>query len=60
MPARFQLSKHHVVAVVGIVTAVLLFLVVNSRVAINKVSTLRITWPGAKPLDPPLLDIPKT
>jgi len=37
---------------------VLLFWVVIGRVAANKVSTLRITWPGAKPLDPPLLDIP--
>ncbi|HKP51701.1 MAG TPA: ABC transporter permease [Chloroflexia bacterium] len=58
MPAKFQIGKQHILGVVGIITAVLLFWVVMGRVATNKVSTLRITWPGAKPLDPPLLDIP--
>ena len=56
--SRFRIGKQHILGAVGIVTAVLLFMVVSGKVAMNKVSTLRITWPGARPLDPPLLDIP--
>src|SRR5689334_18539625 len=47
-----------IVGVIGILLAIAFFVVVSGKIAWSKVSTLRITWPTAKPLDPSLLDIP--
>src|SRR5689334_1426925 len=58
MTGTFHFGRHRVIGLVGILIAAILFWLVSSRVALNKISTLRITWPGARPVDPPLLDIP--
>jgi len=58
MTGAFHFGRHRVIGLVGILIAAILFWLVSSRVALNKISTLRITWPGARPVDPPLLDIP--
>lgn len=50
-------TRYRIVALLGILFAVLLFWLVSSQVAIDEISTLRITYPGARPVDPPLLDI---
>lgn len=54
----FRFGKQQIVATLGVVVAALLFYLVSSRVAADGISTLRITWPGARPIDPPLIDIP--
>jgi general nucleoside transport system permease protein len=56
--SRVRLNRHRIVGLIGIVVSVLLFLLVSARVTIDKFSTLRVTWPGARPVDPPLVDIP--
>lgn len=58
MTSTSRLSRHQIVGTIGIVTAAILFLLVRSRVTIDKISTLRVTWPNARPADPSLLDIP--
>jgi len=58
MTGAFHFGRHRVIGLIGIVIAAILFWLVSSRIALNKISTLRITWPGGKPTDPPLLDIP--
>ena len=58
MTSTFRLSRHRIVGLIGILTAVLLFVLVAGKIAANKFSTLRVTWPNARPVDPPLLDIP--
>lgn len=56
--SRVRLNRHRIVGLIGIFVSVVLFLLVSARVAIDKFSTLRVTWPGARPVDPPLVDIP--
>ncbi|MBC8161176.1 MAG: ABC transporter permease [Roseiflexaceae bacterium] len=51
-------NRFRVVGLVGIVFAALLFWLVAQQVPWEAFSTLRITYPGARPVDPPLLDIP--
>src|SRR5215207_8869105 len=58
MTGAFHFGRHRIIGLIGIIIAAILFGLVSSRIALNKISTLRITWPGAKPTDPPLLDIP--
>jgi simple sugar transport system permease protein len=58
MADRFRLNRAQIVGIVGVLVAALLFWLVSRAVEFAKVSTLRITWPGARPTDPPLLDIP--
>src|SRR5436853_5325725 len=54
----FRIDRYVILGVIGVVIAVLLFMLVSGKLALSKVSTLRFTWPDAKPVDPPLLDIP--
>jgi general nucleoside transport system permease protein len=56
--SRVRLNRHRIVGLIGIVVSVVLFLLVSGRVTVDKFSTLRVTWPGARPVDPPLVDIP--
>jgi general nucleoside transport system permease protein len=58
MTGRLRLGRQRIVGGIGVIVAAILFLLVNARVAMNKISILRVTWPGRKPTDPPLLDIP--
>jgi simple sugar transport system permease protein len=58
MKSTIRLGRHRITGIIGIVVAIILFWLVSSRIALDKVSILRITWPGAKPTDPPMLDIP--
>jgi simple sugar transport system permease protein len=58
MTGAFHFGRHRIIGLIGIVIAAILFWLVSSRVALNRISTLRITWPGARPTDPPLLDFP--
>ncbi len=55
---KLQVNRYTVVGVIGILLSALMFLVVSGKVAGDKLSTLRVTWPGAKFSDPALLDIP--
>jgi general nucleoside transport system permease protein len=54
----FRLNRQAGVGIVGIVVAALMFVLVSMNVMADQISTLRITYPGARPVDPPLLDIP--
>ncbi len=54
----FHLDRYKIAGTAGIIIAAALFLLVNGKVAASKVSVLRVTWPNARPVDPPLLDIP--
>lgn len=58
MTGGFRLKRQRIVALVGVVVAVILFWLVSSRVGWDKISTLRITWPGAAFNAPPLVDFP--
>src|SRR5690349_12587541 len=58
MTSSFRWSRHRIVGLIGILVAALMALQVSSAVAANKISILRVTYPGARPVDPPLLDIP--
>jgi simple sugar transport system permease protein len=58
MTGAFHFGRHRIIGLIGIAIAAILFWLVSSRIALNKISTLRITWPGGRPTDPPLLDIP--
>jgi general nucleoside transport system permease protein len=54
----FRIDRYVIVGVMGILLSVLLFFLVSSRIAWDRVTTLRFTWPNTRPLDPPLLDLP--
>jgi general nucleoside transport system permease protein len=58
MTSGFQFNRQRIIGILGIVVSALLFWLVTTAVTLDKVSTLRITYPGARPVDPPLLDIP--
>jgi simple sugar transport system permease protein len=58
MSSGFQFNRQRIIGMIGIAVSALLFWLVSGAVALNKFSTLRITYPGAKPTAPPLLDIP--
>lgn len=58
MTERFRLTRKQIVGVLGILVSIVLFWLVSRAVTLAKISTLRITWPGARPTDQPLLDIP--
>ena len=58
MAEGFKLNRQSGVGIVGIVVALLMFVLVSLSVAADKISTLRITYAGARPVDPPLVDIP--
>src|SRR4051812_29379911 len=58
MTGTFRLGRHRIVGLIGIVVALILFVQVSGRIALTKISTLRITWPSVNPPAPPLLDIP--
>lgn len=58
MTGGFQFNRQRIVGLIGMFVGLLFFYLVSTRVALDKFSTLRITWPGARPVDPPLLDIP--
>ncbi len=58
MTRPLRLDRQRIIGIIGILVAVILFWLVSSKIAANKVSTLRITWPNSKPTAPPLLDIP--
>jgi general nucleoside transport system permease protein len=58
MSHGFQWNRQRIIGLIGIVVSCLLFWLVSGAVALDKISTLRITYPGARPVDPPLLDIP--
>ena len=50
-------NRQRIVGLLGIVVSALMFLLVQGRVAADKVSTLRINWATPRPGDPPLLDL---
>ncbi|MEN9933621.1 MAG: hypothetical protein RLZZ387_200 [Chloroflexota bacterium] len=54
----FRLNRQIGIGIAGIVVAVIMFLIVVANVAGDAISTLRITYPGARPIDPPMMDIP--
>jgi simple sugar transport system permease protein len=54
----FRFTRQIGVGIVGIIVAALMFAIVSLHVATEAISTLRITFPGARPIDPPLADIP--
>lgn len=58
MEGAFRLDRYRIVGVFGILIAGLLFFLVSSKVAATRISTLRFTWPGARPVDPPMFDLP--
>src|SRR5262245_6084321 len=58
MAQGFTFNRQRIIGLIGIIVSVVLFWLVITAVTIDKISTLRITYPGAKPNDPPLLDIP--
>jgi len=58
MLSALRLDRYRLVGALGILIAGLLFFLVSGKVAATKLSTLRFTWPGARPLDPSMFDIP--
>jgi simple sugar transport system permease protein len=50
-------NRQRIIGAIGLVVAVAFFWLISAAVAWDKVSTLRITYPGARPVDPPLVDI---
>ncbi|GAB4118191.1 MAG: ABC transporter permease [Roseiflexaceae bacterium] len=54
----FQFNRQTITGLIGVLASAILFWLVSSAVTLEKISTLRITYPGARPIDPPLLDIP--
>ncbi|HWQ13044.1 MAG TPA: ABC transporter permease [Roseiflexaceae bacterium] len=58
MTEGFRFTRQRGVGLVGIVVAILMLALVATNVAAGTISTLRITYPGARPVDPPLIDIP--
>lgn len=51
-------NRFRIVGLLVILFAVFLFWLVSRQVEWVALSTLRITYPGARPVDPPLVDIP--
>ena len=58
MTSTFQLGRHRIVAMLGIVVAAIMFLLASARVSAGKITYLRITYPGAAVSAAPLVDIP--
>ena len=58
MNSFLRLDRYRISGIAGVAIASLLFWLVGSRVAAERVTTLRITRPGARATDPSLLDIP--
>lgn len=58
MTSTSRFSRHRIVGAIGIVVAALLLFLASGRITMERISTLRITWPNARPTDPPLIDIP--
>jgi general nucleoside transport system permease protein len=54
----FQLNRQRIVGLLGVVVAALLFWLIATAVTADQISTLRLSYPGARPVDPALLDIP--
>ncbi len=52
------LTRERVTGLLGVLVAAVLFFLVTANVTADKISTMRITYPGARVVDPPLLDIP--
>jgi general nucleoside transport system permease protein len=51
-------GRHRIIGLLGIAIAALVFLLAVGRVSAGKITYLRITYPGAAPSAPPLVDIP--
>jgi simple sugar transport system permease protein len=51
-------NRYRVIGIIGAMIGAVFLLLVSAQVAFSEVSTLRITYPRARPVDPPLLDIP--
>jgi simple sugar transport system permease protein len=51
-------GRHRIVGLLGIAIAAIVFLLALGRVSAGKITYLRITYPGAAPSAPPLVDIP--
>jgi general nucleoside transport system permease protein len=58
MTGTSNLGRHRIVGLLGIAVAVIIFLLAMARVSAGKITYLRITYPGAAPSAPPLIDIP--
>jgi simple sugar transport system permease protein len=54
----FTLGRQQILGIIGMLAALTLFGLVATSVTPDLVSTLRITYPNARPIDPSLLDIP--
>ncbi len=46
MTGTFQLGRHRIVAILGIVIAAIMFLLASARVSAGKITYLRITYPA--------------
>ena len=55
---RRGLAKHQIVAIIGVLIAALMVWLVSRDLAPGGISTLRITYPGAKASEPALLSLP--
>lgn len=58
MSKGFRFGREQIIALLGVLVAIGMFWKVSVEVTFDKISTLRVPWPGARPVDPPLLDIP--
>ena len=58
MASGFQLNRQRIIGILGIIVAMGLFWLVSNAVGWDKISTLRITRPGAGAAAAPLFDIP--
>lgn len=54
----FRIDRQRIIGAIGAITGIILFWLVSSKIPATKITTLRITYPNAKPTDPSLLDIP--
>ena len=54
----FRIDRYVIVGVLGSIVGGLLLFLVSSRIALDKITTLRFTWPNARPTEPPLFDLP--
>jgi simple sugar transport system permease protein len=58
MKSAFTLNRQRTIGLIGLAVAGLLYWLISAAITWDKISTLRITYPGARPVDPPLVDIP--
>lgn len=58
MHGGLRWTRELVIGLFGILVSLTLFALVQGAVEPDKISTMRISYPGARPIDPPLLDIP--